>query len=326
MSRLRHVRAISLDVTGTLIRHLDPIPETYCQALVWSGFPHRLTPAELKAPFKAAYRKTLEDFPCFGATAGLSSRQWWVRCVKRCLAEAGLDEEGVPSRAPGDVRGTYSSAEFNRWFRRVYQHYGCPAGYVPMPDALPFLKWATEQGFLLGVTTNTPSRTMDSVLPFMGLHQYFRCFTCSQDVGVEKPDRGIFDHSFAEMRTAASMISGSAGGAEGAFCDEVREFDPESFNRARVQLVNRYERLLRAAGELQPDQVLHVGDSLAADLCGPRAAGWLGVHVDRSSDPNVRVYQDWLEGPDYEGKSESDVRENTVFSLADVRLMLENSM
>merc|ERR1712146_368417 len=98
--------------------------------------------------------------------------------------------------------------------------------------------------------------------------------------------------------------------------DEIREFDPESFNHGKISLVNRYQRLLKGAeGELQPDQILHIGDSFAADLCGPKAAGWQGIHLDRSGDPNVRVYQDWLEGPAYAGKSEEDIRASTVFSL-----------
>merc|ERR1719356_33846 len=116
-----------------------------------------------------------------------------------------------------------------------------------MADALPFLQWATRRGYLLAVTTNTPSRTMDSVLPFMGLHQYFRCFSCSQDVGAEKPGREIFDHSFAEMRSAARTIG------EGSASDKIREFDPETFNAARILLENQYQ-MLKAGGELQPDQ------------------------------------------------------------------------
>ncbi|CAE8602733.1 unnamed protein product [Polarella glacialis] len=188
-----------------------------------------------------------------------------------------------------------------------------------MKDALPFLNWAVGEGYLLSVTTNTPCRTMDSVLPFMGLHQYFRCFTCSQDVGAEKPDLEIFQHSLEEMRkNSKHILEGSVQS------DEIREFDPETFNHAEIKFVNRYQKLLRSPNEdLQPDQILHIGDSFAADLCGPKAAGWQGIHLDRSGDPNVRIYQDWLEGPAYAGKTEEDIRVNTVFSLDEVRSKLE---
>jgi len=308
-TKLRHIRALSLDVTGTLIRHLDPIAETYAEALTWSAFPKKISADELKPSFKKAYFQTLSDFPCFGSAVGLSSRQWWVKCVKTCLVEAGLTQHD------------YSEKEFNRWFRRVYQHYGCPAGYVLMNDTVPFLKWATEQGYLLAVTTNTPSRTMDSVLPFMGLHQYFRCFTCSQDVGVEKPDQAIFDHSLEELQHFTDKIASGIIGD-----DRIRGFDAASFNQANTVVTNKYQKIRdgdQSNPALHPDQVLHIGDSMPADLCGPRAAGWLGMYLDRTSDPNVRVYQDWLVGPEYPGKSEEDIKENTVFSLDEVRAKLE---
>jgi hypothetical protein len=37
----------------------------------------------------------------------------------------------------------------------------------------------------------------------------------------------------------------------------------------------------------------------------------------------VTVYQDWLEAPDYEGKSEEDIRLGTVRSLLEVKQALQ---
>jgi len=88
----------------------------------------------------------------------------------------------------------------NRFFRKVYQHYGSPEGYALQPDALPFLEWATSQGYMLGVVSNTPTRTIDTVLPFLGLHHYFRFFVCSHELGIEKPGASIFQHAFEVVR------------------------------------------------------------------------------------------------------------------------------
>jgi FMN phosphatase YigB (HAD superfamily) len=41
--------------------------------------------------------------------------------------------------------------------------------------------------------------------------------------------------------------------------------------------------------DLQRDEILHVGDSLAADFCGARAAGFQALHLDRSGNPRVTV-------------------------------------
>ena len=262
---LNIVRAISLDVTGTILVHRYPIFETYAAAARWAQLPNPPTPDELKPAFKTAYKANLLARPCFGAAEGLSARAWWAGTVRSALDECG--------------RGDYTDDEFARFFRRVYQHYGSPEGYERLPDAAPFLRWAgDERGLLLGVTTNTPTRTMETVLPMVGFHEHFNWFTCCQDVGAEKPDRAIFDRAF----------------------DEARFWLPD----------------------LERAQVLHVGDSLEADFCGARAAGFQALLLDRSDNPKVRVYQDWLDAPDYPGKSDGDIAAGTVKDLAQVKDLL----
>lgn len=107
------IRAISFDVTGTIMVHAEPIMKTYADAASWAQVPNPPSEADLKPAFKAAYKESLLASPCFGGREGLSSRQWWVKTVTRAL------ELCDPPRR-------YSDAEFSRFFRRVYQHYGSP--------------------------------------------------------------------------------------------------------------------------------------------------------------------------------------------------------
>ena len=260
------IRAISLDVTGTILVHRDPIMETYAAAARWARLPDPPSAAELKPAFKKAYFKHLTESPCFGHAEGLSSRQWWVRTVRSALEFCGRTE--------------YTEQEFSRFFRRVYQVYGSLDGYERLPDAIAFLDWAGERGLTMGVTTNTPVRTMETVLPMTGHMDVFRWYVCSQDVGVEKPG-------------------------------------PEIFERA-------YEEAQFWLGPLDKDEILHIGDSFEADYCGARAFGFQALHLDRSDNARVTVYQDWLQAPDYPGKSEDDIRENTVKDLSEVRALLED--
>jgi FMN phosphatase YigB (HAD superfamily) len=143
------IKAISLDVTGTILVHRNPIMETYAAAALWARLPDPPTAGELKPAFKKAYFKHLTESPCFGHAEGLSSRQWWVRTVRSALEFCG--------------RTNYTEQEFNRFFRRVYQQYGSLEGYERLPDAVAFLEWAKERGLTMGVTTNTPVRTMETV-------------------------------------------------------------------------------------------------------------------------------------------------------------------
>lgn len=264
--QLRNVKAISFDVTGTILIHRDAIFDTYADAAVWARLDNPPTAAELKPAFKKAYKESLLARPCFGHAEGLSSRAWWAQTVRAALAHCGRD---------------YAEPEFARFFRRVYQHYGSLDGYEALPDAKPFLEWARARGFVLGVTTNTPVRTMETVLPMMGFHDYFRWFVCCQDVGDEKPGGPIFDAAHAEAQFWAPGI--------------------------------------------ERESILHIGDSLEADYCGARAAGLQALRLDRSDNPRVRVYQDWLEAPDYPGKSERDIERGTVRTLAEVRKRLEEA-
>ena len=75
---------------------------------------------------------------------------------------------------------TYTKKDFDRFFLRVYQFYGSPEGYDMLHDADDFLHWAHHR-YLLGVTSNTACRMLDTVLPMKGIHHYFSFFVCSQD-------------------------------------------------------------------------------------------------------------------------------------------------
>ena len=177
---LSRVRAISFDVTGTVLVHRHPIFETYADAAVWANLKDPPSAIELKPAFKAAYKETLLQDPCFGGTTG-GERTWWVKCVKNALARTGR---------------TYTDNEFNIYFRRIYQHYGSLDGYEKLPDAVPFLNFVRSKKYLCGVCTNSPARTLETVLPMLALHEFFNFFVCSQDVNAEKPAAAIFEATY----------------------------------------------------------------------------------------------------------------------------------
>ena len=79
MPLLTKVRAISFDVTGTILVHRHPIMDTYAASAIWAQLPNPPTAAELKPAFKKAYFKHLTESPCFGGREGLSSRQWYAQ-------------------------------------------------------------------------------------------------------------------------------------------------------------------------------------------------------------------------------------------------------
>ncbi|KAJ1410109.1 HAD-like domain-containing protein [Ochromonadaceae sp. CCMP2298] len=179
------VKVISLDVTGTLLVHKQSVSGTYADCMSWAKLPITPSGADLKIPFKQAYREKLIEFPAFGFDAGMSDRDWWKAMVRRTVELANKDQVPI------------SEDEFDRFFRRVYQFYGSQEGYACLPDAEEFLHWAHGR-YSLGICTNTTERTVETVLPMLRLHDLFHWFVCCRDVGSEKPSRPIFDEAFRQ--------------------------------------------------------------------------------------------------------------------------------
>jgi len=272
------IRAISFDVTGTLVATREPVIQSYHDALIWAGLPNPPSKSEMKDAFKIAFQERCIESPCFGGVEGISGRDWWKATVRRVLDHS----YAVGKRQ----KSCYTEADFDRYFRRVYQHFGSPKGYMVLEDAEALLSAfevsssSSETDYLLGITSNTPTRHMESVLPMLNnLHDKFSWFVCSQDVGHEKPSNEIFE---------------------------------ASYQQAKFWLP-----------DLQKDEVLHIGDSLACDYCGAKAYGFQALLLDRSDHPTVTAYQDWIKAPDYPGKSEDDVRQHTIQSLLEVAALLQ---
>jgi REG-2-like HAD superfamily hydrolase len=187
LSRLETtIRAISLDVTGTLVATQEPVIQSYHQAAIWAQLANPPTPDEMKKAFKTAYKERCLESPCFGGVEGISGRDWWRGTVRLVLEHSG--------------RTDYNDEEFDRYFRRVYQHFGSPQGYMVLDDAASLLSALEGSDLLLGITSNTPTRHMESVLPMLNIHDSFSWFTCSQDVGHEKPSHHIFEDAYLQAK------------------------------------------------------------------------------------------------------------------------------
>eukprot|EP00536_Pseudo-nitzschia_multiseries_P009627 jgi/Psemu1/288588/fgenesh1_pg.273_\ len=273
------IRAISLDVTGTLLATKEPVVKSYRDAAIWAKLPDIPSEQDFKAGFKEAFRSRSIESPCFGGVEGISGRDWWLETVRQVLHCALLE-----AKKDDYYEFHYNEEEFQRYFRRVYQHFGSPAGYMVLEDAQLFLasieqhlQHDNNNNLVLGITSNTPIRHMESVLPMLDcLHDRFSWFTCSQEVGHEKPSPQIFE---------------------------------DAYEKAKFWLEDP---------NLEKDAVLHIGDSYTNDYCGAKAFGFQALLLDRSDNPNVTTYQDWLEAPDYPGKSLEDVEKNTIKSLEEV--------
>ena len=103
---LRPVRAISLDITGTLITHRGSVVQHYVDAAVWAQLENPPSTNEMKPAFKQAYKERCLSSPCFGGAEGISGRDWWRGTARRVMELCGR---------------SYAAEDFDRWFRSAHK-------------------------------------------------------------------------------------------------------------------------------------------------------------------------------------------------------------
>ena len=103
---LRPVRAISLDITGTLITHKGSVVQHYVDAAVWAKLDDPPSVDEMKPAFKQAYKERCLASPCFGGAEGISGRDWWRGTARRVMELCGR---------------SYAEEDFDRWFLSVHK-------------------------------------------------------------------------------------------------------------------------------------------------------------------------------------------------------------
>jgi REG-2-like HAD superfamily hydrolase len=175
----RKLKCITVDVTGTLIAYKGVLGDYYCMAAKAMNLP---CPdyTRMHEGFKVAYTDMASKYPCFGQAARMPNVEWWRTCVRNSFLEAGYD---------------YEKETFDQLFQRIYAMFGSAAPYLIYSDAQPFLRWARQEGLIVGVVSNAEYRYRDVILPQLGLHQGsewdFGVFSGIE--GVEKPDPRIFE-------------------------------------------------------------------------------------------------------------------------------------
>jgi putative hydrolase of the HAD superfamily len=179
----RRIRAISCDVTGTLVSFQGKIEDHYGNAARACGieFPTEQA-ALLPKMFQKAYKETCAAHPCFGNST-ISSKEWWRQCVRRSFNLVGT---------------SMTEPEQERVFQRVYSAFGGHSAYAAFPDAIPFLNWCHRRGIACGVISNADERYGDSILPMLGLREAMQFLTFSKNVGHEKPNQKIFEAALRE--------------------------------------------------------------------------------------------------------------------------------
>lgn len=174
---LKTIRAVLLDVNGTLLGYSDPMgfQKRFAQACADTG--HPVTVEEVHRAFVALAAKWT-DKKAQGMRRASSDDQY--RATMTWFYRRLLEEMEIP----GDLE-QMASALYDRFILRE--------GFMPLfPDVEPALVRLRARGLRLGVLSNFPPHLEDTLRQH-GIHGYFDFFVVSSLVGLEKPDPAIFE-------------------------------------------------------------------------------------------------------------------------------------
>ena len=181
-SGLVTIRAILFDAAGTLIHIPRGVGWHYRQVAARHGLD--LEEKRLGAAFGAAF-KAAGPRVATGVSRPDDDKHWWRALVRQVLAACGQE--------PAD-------SVYDGMFEELYAHFAEPGVWALYPEALGVIE-ALHPRYKLGVVSNF-DRRLYPVLEDLGVRGYFEAIVLSSEMGVDKPDRRIFDAALSALGVA----------------------------------------------------------------------------------------------------------------------------
>jgi putative hydrolase of the HAD superfamily len=178
MDRLGDVRAVTLDVGGTLIDPWPSVGYIYAAVAAEAGF-SPYDPSVLNEQFLAAWRAK-RDFDY--------SRKAWANLV---VSTFGGSQERFGSETP--------------FFAKLYDRFIEATAWQVYPDVRPTLAALRGRGLKLAAISNWDDR-LRRLLRNLELDQCFDAITVSVECGCHKPDRAIFEQTARALELPVRAI------------------------------------------------------------------------------------------------------------------------
>jgi putative hydrolase of the HAD superfamily len=141
--------------------------------------------ASLGAAFGSAFRAMVAPGGS-GVARQDDGKGWWRGLVRRVLRECGHEPEEML---------------FHGMFEELYAHFAEPGVWALYPEALEVLE-GLHGRCRLGIVSNF-DRRLYPVLEELGIRRFFETVTISSELGVEKPDRRIFEAALGGLGVGA---------------------------------------------------------------------------------------------------------------------------
>ncbi|KAF1947602.1 hypothetical protein EJ02DRAFT_327431, partial [Clathrospora elynae] len=245
---------LCLDAFGTLFTPSIPIPVAYARAAARHGIHVGNTenPKDVQSHFREQFKSESHRNPNYGRATGMGAERWWGNVIHNTFIPFLRQGQQFPKALTKELLQTYSSSEGYTMYRDVRPFFDMLRSHnqsQPQPNS----PWPWHKT-VVGIITNSDARVPDILSSFglsigprrvgtadqrernASLEDDITFVVLSYDVGVEKPDRKMFD---AAVDILEDMLVGNEEGL----------------------MMGSFEKL-------------YVGDDLEKDYDGAAAAGW----------------------------------------------------
>lgn len=182
------LRWVLWDVKDTLIKVRASVGEQYCKEAERKGL--ELSPADVEAAFRQAYRHYSSTYPNYGISQGLNGTSWWIGLVKDTFSRCRVHEPALLDTMAHNLYHNFCNAE----------------NWEVFPDSQKALEGCSALGLKLGVVSNFDSR-LKEILRACGLLSHFSFLITSEEAGVAKPDPVVFEQALRKCGVPAASVA-----------------------------------------------------------------------------------------------------------------------
>lgn len=182
------LRWVLWDVKDTLLKVRASVGEQYCKEAERMGL--KLSPAEVEAAFRQAYRHHSSRYPNYGIAQGLDGRSWWMGVVRDTFSRCRVQDPAM----------------LNAMAQNLYHNFCNAENWEVFPDSEKALEGCSSLGLKLGVVSNFDSR-LEEILRACGLLSHFSFLITSEQAGIAKPNATIFDQALQKCGVPAASVA-----------------------------------------------------------------------------------------------------------------------
>jgi len=229
-------KAVFFDAGHTLLYAHPDIGTVYAQATATFGV--ELAPERFAETFVPVFKETTRIYSQTRTASDSQDLEMWRDITRR-----------IYDRLP-----PLSGIRFDAWFETLYRRFGAPEVWRFYDDVEGVLTALRARGLTIGVVSNWDTR-LKSICDRLGLTRLVDFIVISAEVGVRKPDPGIFRMALKKAGVRPE---------EAIHVGDLPEEDAEGARRAGITplLIDRRKRITPAAASSDVRVVTSLDDLL----------------------------------------------------------------